>query len=162
MINESDKKHNQRVEESLGFLFWQTNNMWERKINCELKKINLTHVQFVLLAGVEWFNHSEDIINQAKLSRHVKTNIMMTSKVLRTLEKKGLITRKPDKVDTRQNHLFITDKGKEKLNKGFPIVRKATEDFFSPIKGKKGELLDILNRTLKGNTKKEKSFETEE
>jgi DNA-binding MarR family transcriptional regulator len=162
MIDESDKKQTMRVEESLGFLFWQTNNMWERKINCELKNINLTHVQFVLLAGVDWFNHSGDTVNQAKLSRHVKTNIMMTSKVLRTLEKKSLITRKPDKVDTRQNRLFITDKGKEKLKKGFPMVRKVTEDFFSPIKGKKGELIDLLNRTLKGNTEKEKSFETEE
>ncbi len=155
----NDKGNSGRIERSLGFLFWQTNNMWERKINCELKKMNLTHVQFVLLAGIGWYNVNGMNINQVTLARHSKTNIMMTSKVLRTLEKKGLINRKQDKVDTRQYHLFITDKGKDKLDKGFPIVRKTTDDFFNPIIEKKEELINILKRTLESNIEKENHIE---
>lgn len=43
-------------DDSPGFLLWQVSNLWQRKMKAELSDLGLTHVQFVLLAGIVWLN----------------------------------------------------------------------------------------------------------
>jgi DNA-binding MarR family transcriptional regulator len=38
--------------ESNGFLLWKATNLWQREINKILKKFDLTHTQFVVLASL--------------------------------------------------------------------------------------------------------------
>src|SRR6185295_17722147 len=77
---------------SPGFLLWQINNKWQSKQRKALKVFGLTHVQFVLLASLVWAS-DEVSFTQKQLAEHAKTDVMMTSQVLRTLERKGLIRR---------------------------------------------------------------------
>ncbi len=95
-----------RPEQSIGFMFWRTTNLWQRQIAKELELLDLTHVQFVLLAGIAWLNKEHaGLVTQARLSEHAKTDIMMTSKVVRTLETKKLITRQVNRSDPRAKSL---------------------------------------------------------
>jgi MarR family transcriptional regulator, transcriptional regulator for hemolysin len=130
---EEDKYANfwyEKPEESVGFLLWQITNLWQRKMNSALKELDLTHVQFALLAGVAWLERFEKPITQVRLAKYANTNIMMTSKVIRTLEKKGLILRDECEADTRAKCVSLTKEGIQRFEKALNIVRAVDEKFF--------------------------------
>jgi Transcriptional regulators len=120
----------EKPEESVGFLLWQITNLWQRKLNSALKERDLTHVQFSLLAGIAWLERFEKPITQVKLAKYAGTNIMMTSKVVRTLEKKDLILRDECENDTRAKCVSLTAKGIRRIEEALPIVRNVDEKFF--------------------------------
>ncbi len=120
----------QSPDDSPGFLLWQVSNLWQRKMNAGLNQLGLTHVQFVLLAGIIWLSQAEETITQARLAAHAKTDIMMTSKVLRALEKRGLIKRETNSKDTRSKSLKITPEGYEITVSATQIVDAIDRNFF--------------------------------
>lgn len=123
----------EKPEDSVGFLLWQITNLWQRKMNAALEYLDLTHVQFVLLAGIAWLERFGKDVNQVKLAKHAKTNIMMTSKVIRTLEKKGLICREECESDTRAKCLSLTVEGRQRIKKALDTVKGVDEEFFKGI-----------------------------
>jgi len=118
-------------DDSPGFLLWQISNLWQRKMKAGLSDLGLTHVQFVLLAGIVWFNQQGESVTQARLAAHAKTDVMMTSKVLRTLEKKGLVQREVHATDTRAKSLSITSQGYELFEAAIAIVDRIDREFFA-------------------------------
>jgi MarR family transcriptional regulator, organic hydroperoxide resistance regulator len=76
-----------------GFLLWRVTNAWQRQIRAALEPLDLTHVQFVLLASLAWLSNQETSIPQVLLAGHANTDVMMTSQVVRTLEAKGYLAR---------------------------------------------------------------------
>lgn len=140
----------QSPDNSPGFLLWQVSNLWQRKMNAGLSGLGLTHVQFVLLAGIVWLSQSKETITQAKLANHAKTDIMMTSKVLRALEKRGLVKRETDARDTRAKSLAITSEGYNLTLEAIKIVENIDTDFFQSLHEQAGDfnnyLLSILGR----------------
>ena len=121
------------ADESPGFSLWQVSSMWQRQINAGLKPFDLTHAQFVLLASMTWLAGGEKPLTQIDLASHAKMDVMMTSNVLRTLEEKGLILRKPHPTDTRAKSLAVTSKGLKLAEKAVQVVEKIDADFFSSL-----------------------------
>jgi len=78
------------AKEATGFLLWKTHNYWQREIKKCLKPFDLTHTQFVILANAQWLILHQDIVTQIDIAKHAQVDIMMTSNVIRTLEKKAL------------------------------------------------------------------------
>lgn len=66
-----------------------------------LRPLELTHVQFVLLATTWWLSNQagppDRLPSQRQISDHAATDAMMTSQVLRGLEARGLVTRTSDR-----------------------------------------------------------------
>ena len=120
----------EKPEESVGFLLWQITNLWQRKMNAALKELDLTHVQFALLVGIAWLKRFERPITQVSLAEYAGTNIIMTSKVVRTLEKKGFIFRNECKSDTRAKCMSLTEKGIQRIEKALFPVKGIDEKFF--------------------------------
>ncbi len=120
----------EKPEESAGFLLWQITNLWQRKMNSALKELDLTHVQFALLAGMAWLERFEKPITQVRLAKYANTNIMMTSKVIRTLEKKGFILRDECENDTRAKCVSLTEEGIQRFEKALSVVKVVDEKFF--------------------------------
>ena len=131
-------------DDSPGFLLWQVSNLWQRKIKAALDPMGLTHVQFVLLASVAWLGHDDDTLTQAKLAAHAKTDVMMTSKVLRTLESKGLIRRDAHPADTRAKSLVVTTEGHELLSRAIRVVNAVDQEFFGVLGVQKVEFNSSL------------------
>src|ERR1700749_1881847 len=120
-------------EDSPGFLLWHVPLRWQRDIAAALAPLDLTHVQFVLLATAWWLNsHGEDP-NQLTLARHAGTDVKMTSQVLRKLETKGLIRRDVDTADTRAKRLRVTGRGAELASQAIVAVESADARFFHAI-----------------------------
>ena len=144
-----------RPEESLGYMFWVTSNLWQRKMVKALKPTGLTLVQLVLLAGVAWLEKEGEEITQVRLARQAKTDVMMTSQVLRKLESKGLVSKTPSESDTRSNVIMLTEKGAEKVAKSLEIAENVDSDFFRSLRGNHNEFLLELGALTKANDPKE-------
>ncbi|MFD0573240.1 MarR family winged helix-turn-helix transcriptional regulator [Kitasatospora gansuensis] len=99
--------------ESPGFLLWHATLRWQRGIATALTPLDLTHVQFVLLACTWWLNGQGEHPSQQALARQAGTDVKMTSQVVRTLEAKGLVEREVDPADSRARRLRVTAAGAE-------------------------------------------------
>jgi DNA-binding MarR family transcriptional regulator len=119
--------------DSPGFLLWHATLRWQRDVAAALAPLGLTHVQFVLLACVWWFNSHGENPNQLALARQAGTDVKMTSQVLRTLEKKGLIERAVDPGDTRARRLTVTKSGAELAPRAIAAVERVDAAFFRPV-----------------------------
>lgn len=120
-------------DQSIGFSLWQTFMIWNRKINNALTAIELTHTQFVLLAALGWLLKEKEPVSQIRLAEEARTDPMMTSQVLRTLEKKGLITRAPHPDDSRAKEIKLTNYGTEMLSHALNTVQKIDEEYFGVL-----------------------------
>ncbi|WP_404957186.1 MarR family winged helix-turn-helix transcriptional regulator [Streptomyces sp. 147326] len=119
--------------ESPGFLLWHVTLRWQRDIATALTPLDLTHVQFVLLACTWWLNGQGERPNQLAVARQAGTDVKMTSQVLRTLEKKGLIEREVDPADTRAKRLRVTGLGAELAPRAIAAVEEVDARFFGPV-----------------------------
>ena len=139
--------HFEGPEHSPGFLLWQVSTKWRREIETALATLNLTHLQFVLLASLGWLTRHHTDVTQVELARHCSTDVNMTSQVLRSLEQKGYIERHRREGDERSKLPKLTEKGAKLVEQAIPLVEKVDDDFF----GKLGletttEYIDILKK----------------
>src|SRR5262249_38159327 len=109
-----------------------------------LRPWQLTHVQFVLLASTYWLNGRGEEPNQMMLATFAATDIKMTSQVLRTLERKALLVRTVDPLDTRARRLKLTARGAELAQKVLAAVQRADAHFFNAVDSTAA--LDLLRR----------------
>ncbi len=134
------------LDESPGFLLWRTTLRWQRLVTSALRPFNLTHVQFVLLAGTWWLTRvAGETPNQRRLAEHAGTDAMMTSQVVRALEAKSLVIRSPDPKDSRAQCVAVTDEGASLARHAMSAVEAADEEFFSPA-GEHAVVLEALRR----------------
>src|SRR6478609_1878760 len=89
------------ADDSPGFLLWRATLRWQRAVAAALAPLDLTHVQFVLLACTWWLNQGGEQPSQARLAEQAGTDVKMTSQVVRSLEAKGLLVRTIDPADSR-------------------------------------------------------------
>ncbi|RKT02717.1 MarR family transcriptional regulator [Streptomyces sp. 3211.6] len=119
--------------ESPGFLLWHATLRWQREVSAALTPLDLTHVQFVLLACAWWLNGQGEHPNQLTLARQAGTDVKMTSQVLRALEQKGLVEREVDPADTRAKRLRVTAAGAELAPRAVAAVEEADAHFFRTV-----------------------------
>ena len=85
--------------------------------------IYLTKVQVIMLRMLAQ-NDGQPQSNLADLTNRDKTSL---TRLITTMEKKGLVSRVASEADRRINHVFITQKGKEVLAVAIPIIKKAID-----------------------------------
>ncbi|MET9503698.1 MarR family transcriptional regulator [Streptomyces sp. NPDC006622] len=132
---------------SPGFLLWHATLRWQREIATALGPLDLTHVQFVLLACTWWLNTHGEQPNQLALARQAGTDVKMTSQVLRALEAKGLIEREVDPADTRAKRLRVTSAGAALAPRAIAVVEDADARFFQPVA--RDDAVTLLSRLAK-------------
>ena len=122
--------------ESPGFLLWHVTLRWQRAVTAALAPLDLTHVQFVLLACAWWLNEQGETPSQAAVARQAGTDVKMTSQVLRSLESRGLLERRPDVSDARARRIVVTRKGKALAPKAIAAVEAVDAEFFAAVPAK--------------------------
>ncbi len=134
--------------DSPGFLLWHATLRWQRGIAEALAPLDLTHVQFVLLACAWWLNEHGDPPNQVAVAAQAGTDVKMTSQVLRTLERKGLIERQVDAADTRARRIRVTRRGTALAPRAIAVVEEVDARFFANVPRR--EALRVLRRLAAG------------
>ena len=134
------------ANDSSGFLLFQVTALWQRRIALALRPLDLTQVQYALLASLLWLSRQGDgeEVTQARLAAHAKLDVMMTSQVLRALEGRGLLERRPHPSDTRAKALRLTPAGRALTTRAVPAVEAADARFFDAL----GAARTGLNRHL--------------
>jgi DNA-binding MarR family transcriptional regulator len=132
--------------DSPGFLLWHATLRWQRGIAQALAPLDLTHVQFVLLACTWWLNEQGERPTQIALAAQAGTDIKMTSQVVRNLERKRLIERKVDVADTRARRLHVTKRGAQLAVRAIAIVEQVDSAFFADIPER--QTLSFLRRLV--------------
>jgi DNA-binding MarR family transcriptional regulator len=133
--------------DSPGFLLWHATLRWQRGITQALAPLDLTHVQFVLLACTWWLNEHGARPNQVAVAKQAGTDIKMTSQVLRSLERKGLIKREIDSGDTRARRVCVTEQGARLAPRAIAIVEGVDARFFADVPAREG--MRFLRRLAK-------------
>jgi DNA-binding MarR family transcriptional regulator len=127
-------------------LLWRATLRWQRAITAALKPMDLTHVQFVLLASTWWLTSVVgETPSQRRVAEHAGTDPMMTSQVLRALEAKGLIGRAPHPDDSRARALSVTRRGAALARRAVKVVEAADAEFFAAA-GDQAAVLTVLRR----------------
>ncbi len=132
-------------EQSPGFLLWHVTLRWQRAVAVALSPLDLTHVQFVLLACTWWLNMEGRTPNQLAVAHQAGTDVKMTSQVLRKLEAKGLIERDTDALDTRAKTLRTTARGSKLARQAIATVEQVDAAFFGTLP-KPSQLVRLLHR----------------
>lgn len=136
---------------NLGLLCWQISNLWQRKIKEALQSTGLTHVQLMLLKAVYEFEKQGRKATQIEIARKANCDKMMASKVMRELEKRKLIKRKPYHLDGRAILIASTPSALALLEEALPAFEMANEQFFQILKGKQQRLEKRLQKLLQAN-----------
>lgn len=133
----SDKaKKEKRSVQGAGFLLWKASNAWQRVVREHLKSVGITQVQYLLLEAIHLHESKGTQPTQIALSRTAGTDVMMTSKVIRTLETQKLVARKGSRTDARSMVLTLTAEGKKKLARATTAMHKSEEIFFAKLVAK--------------------------
>lgn len=119
--------------ESPGLLLWRTTMRWQRVMTAALAPLDLTHVQFALLASAMWLGRNGQPPNQVQLAAQAGTEAKMTSDVVARLEAKGLIARETDPHDSRAKVIRITEAGAAAAQRAIVAVETADAEFFEPV-----------------------------
>lgn len=135
--------------QSPGFVLWQVAAVWQRRVRSALVEVGLTHAQFALLASAGWLQaqatkRGGEPTTQALVAAHARTDAVMTSEVLRTLERNGLLHRLPHPTDARAKHIALTPAGRRLVRRAMKLVETADEAFF----GTPGPELQALARLI--------------
>src|SRR6058998_2723313 len=109
--------------DSPGFLLWHATLRWQRGVAQALAPLDLTHVQFVLLACTWWLNEEGQHPSQIALAEFAGTDVKMTSQVVRSLERKNLVEREIDPADSRARRLRVTRRGARLAPRAIDVVQ---------------------------------------
>ncbi len=125
--------HFKSPNDSPGYLLGQLTMLWQRKQKKVLDPLDLTQTQFALLAALGWLSKKSNAVTQVDIANQSNADRMMVSKVLRTLEDKGFITRREHETDTRAKTISLTDNGEVVLQKAIIEIENADLDFFASL-----------------------------
>ena len=132
-------------ENAVGFVMWRIVGRYQREMDRALAAIDLTHLQFMLLALVAWFGRSGQAVTQIDLARSGGIQPMQVSQTLRVLESKKLLTRTRSSTDTRAKRVEVTSAGLKSLRRAMPIAIEVQRKLF----GESGQPGGALLRTVR-------------
>ena len=132
-------------ENAVGFVMWRIVGRYQREMDRALATIDLTHLQFMLLALVAWFGRSGQAVTQIDLARSGGVQPMQVSQTIRVLESKKLLSRTRSSTDTRAKRVEVTSAGLKSLRNAMPIAIEVQRKLF----GEWGQPGGALLRTMR-------------
>lgn len=130
--------------DSAGFMLWHATLAWQREVGAALAEFDLTYAQFGLLATTWWLSRTEaGPPSQRQVAAHAGVGEVMTSQVLKLLERKELITRERSERDVRVRCLLLTPAGLSLTQRAVVAVDTAEREFFADVGDQKSLLADL-------------------
>lgn len=134
------------AESSTGLLFIRVYNKWHSIINQELRKLGITHPQFVVLTTLNFLSQSDDNVTQVSISKMADMDVMSVSQIVKGLEKKEFIKKTVNPKDSRANAIILLPKGQEIVKLALPVVEKIDDNFFGILQENEKLFRKYLNQ----------------
>lgn len=132
-----------------GRLLWQVTTRWRTAVDRAIAPLGLTHAQYALLGSLYGLTRAGQQPSQRELADAAGLEPIYVSKLIRSLESAGLVTRDAHPADTRARQLGLTDHGTEVLLAAVKIVHALQDELTAPIGGSSSERNRELIRTLR-------------
>jgi DNA-binding MarR family transcriptional regulator len=129
-------------------MIWRLSTKWRTEIDRRLAPLELTHAQYALLASLYGLTRSGARPSQRELADFSGFEAIYVSKLIRALDRDGLVKRTASPSDSRAVELELTEQGEERTRGAMSVVRSFLDEALRPIGGADGELNRILMRTL--------------
>lgn len=132
-----------------GFLIWRLSTSWRVAVDRALAPLGLTHAQYALLGsllGMQRAGHAPP--SQRRLADHTGLEPLYVSKLARTLESAGLLTRAADPSDSRAVRLALTSHGHRVTEQAVDVVHNLLEQLLAPLGGLDSPRTAVLVREL--------------
>ncbi|SRR5579872_234583 len=118
------------ITDSIGTLIVLTSKSLERAAEYEIKnKLGLTSSQWKIILALNLF----DGLSQKELADKIYVDGSTLVPVIDTMEKKGLIERRPDPKDRRHNRLFLTKKSTSTVDSIIKIITQLRKNLYKGI-----------------------------
>ncbi|HSX17011.1 MAG TPA: MarR family transcriptional regulator [Patescibacteria group bacterium] len=142
----------EQAQQLPGVLLWHTSKLWQQWLNKALKPYNLSSTNAVILVNLLHLSFEQKQITQVAVARLSGTDMMTTSTILRTLERKGFIQRTASTHDKRANQLALTPLGQDVAYRALQTIAHTHQTFFKAIEGGRAEaFVDSLKELLRCN-----------
>lgn len=118
---------------STGFWLHRAALAWLNDVDARLRPLGLTHTQFTLLAATSWLTWGQKPVAQQEIASFASCDRMMTSRVLRTLEDRGLLDRQSDSGNGRIVLVEVTPKGRDLVLAAVKVAAETDSTFFPDV-----------------------------
>jgi DNA-binding MarR family transcriptional regulator len=132
-----------------GFLVWRLSLKWRAAVDRALQPIQLTHAQYAVLASLFGMLHAGLQPSQRQLADHTGLDPIYISRLVRALERDGLLARAEHPSDTRALALSLTARGRATAEHAIAIVRDLQEQLTAPLGGTRARRTRVLLRDLR-------------
>ncbi len=123
---------------------------WQHVLRATLLPLELTQAQFRLLVAATWLSAHQRDVRQSDIAAQAGADPVMTSEVLRTLESRGLVARKPHPTDGRARSVVVTEAGGQLADRAARLVDAVEARFFENGLPQFGPLAKALKRGGRG------------
>lgn len=151
-MNVEKEQLQEAPEKTLPLLFWELNKRFNRSLQYLLDPYGLTTSQFEILGSLHMaksiYGHKE--VSQVELSKATFIDPMTTSTIIRNLEKKGFVTRKQSKRDSRALNVSLSQKSKQILSELKEKIERHRSEIYRGIdEDQARKLLETLIERMK-------------
>lgn len=131
-----------------GHLFRRLHQIAVAKFTLEAEPFGVTPLQWAALDAIKRMPG----VDQSALSRDIALDTSTVAGVIYRLEARGLIRREASSADKRLRVLFLTDDGRDLLDRATPVVMDMQHWLLDPLNAKEQAqfmalMLKVVNRT---------------
>jgi DNA-binding MarR family transcriptional regulator len=122
-----------------GFLVWRVSLRWRASVDRAVAPLGLTHAQYSVLASLYAMARSGGRPSQRELADHTGLEAIYVSKLVRALERSGLVERPEHPDDARAVQLALTPAGRDVAERAIAVVHDLLEELTAPLGGLTGD-----------------------
>ncbi|MDL4774144.1 MULTISPECIES: MarR family winged helix-turn-helix transcriptional regulator [Thermomonosporaceae] len=131
-----------------GYLLWHVSLRWRVAMDRTLAPLGLTHAQYAVVASLHAMVTGGVRPSQRQLAEYSGLEPMYISRLVRALERAGLVERTDNPDDPRAVQLALTPRGSEVVMDAVPEVRELEERYLEPLGGRDSARNVELRRAL--------------
>ncbi len=133
---------------TVGYLIWHLSIRWRVSVDRALSRLGLTHAHYALMASLYGLSRPGARPSQRELADFAGLEVMYVSKLVRVLERSGLLRRTDHPADPRAFQLELTAKGVNVTERAATVVRQLYDQLLIPTGGRASQQTAALMRTL--------------
>jgi DNA-binding MarR family transcriptional regulator len=133
---------------STGYLVWHLSTRWRVALDRALAPLGLTASRYGVLASLYGLTRAGAQPSQRELADFSGLDSMYVSKLIRALEREGLVRRAVNPADPRAVQLAVTEQGMERIAAGREVVLELEEQRLAPLGGRSSKRSAEFTETL--------------
>ncbi|MFF2553636.1 MarR family winged helix-turn-helix transcriptional regulator [Nocardia sp. NPDC058058] len=127
------------VNANVGYLVWRLSTRWRATLDRALAPHGLTQAQYSVLAPLYGLTSDGTRPSQRRLADLTGLDAVYISKLVRALERQGLVTRATSAADPRAVELSLTAQGAETARRTIELVHGMRDRLTAPLGGNDSE-----------------------